>query len=279
MSRTTRHLAGQWVWSEAGNIRHPKSQVPQHRREFRRGDEPAPIVGADRKPAQQVFRRDLGSEEGTGVRLSVERKSCPPGASRSRRVARKATGSDTCSITSRAVITGKRCHWRAGPRLCQGDRRAKGHVHGVDTCRLNRFAGGVQSKDVENETRQRLGANPGAAADVEKVEQLSKNLSPSPCGRGAGGGRAQTGRAPPPPPPPARGGEFSLPSPCPDHCHPPAPPRPLDDPLDPRRVHPVQRPHRPIRVPPTRRQCVEPCNLLRRNTHGWHGCPCCPAPV
>ncbi len=37
---------------------------------------------------------------------------------------------------------------------------------------------------------------------------------------------------------------------------------PLDDPADPRRVHPVQRPHRPVQVPPVSRQSVEPGDLV-----------------
>ncbi len=37
---------------------------------------------------------------------------------------------------------------------------------------------------------------------------------------------------------------------------------PLDDPADPGRVHPVQRPHRPVGVPPARRQRVEPGDLV-----------------
>ena len=37
---------------------------------------------------------------------------------------------------------------------------------------------------------------------------------------------------------------------------------PRGDPADARRVHPVQRPHRPVRVPPARRQRVEARDLL-----------------
>lgn len=37
---------------------------------------------------------------------------------------------------------------------------------------------------------------------------------------------------------------------------------PLGDPADPRRVHPVQRAHRPVGIPPFSRQSVEPSHLV-----------------
>ena len=89
---------------------------------------------------------------------------------------------------------------------------------GVNPRRLDCLAGGIQSKDVETATRQRLGGNPSAAADVEKVEQLRmcrgwSGSLPLPLREGGGGrGRRPNWRRPLPLPPSRKGRGLWLPS-------------------------------------------------------------------
>ena len=182
------------------------------------------------------------------MRLRVERNSLPPGASRAASVARKAAGSGTCSITSSAVMTGNRA---PSASRSSADTGAVGERQvlplRVGARRLDR----LRRRRPGPARRSRARASASAA---------TRRHSPHPAA--AGGGESEDQPLPAPPSPRARGGGGVGPD-------------PLHDPRHPRRVHPVQRPHRAVRVPPPRRQRVEPCNLCGRNRHAQHGCPCC----
>ena len=146
----------------------------------------------------------LAARNDCGVRLRVERNSFPPGASSAASVARKAAGSGTCSITSSAVMIGKRVGsaqqvlGHAGPI---GERQSLAGSMGAR--RLDCPAGGIQAQDVEPQASESLRRQPRTAPDVEQP------WNSLPLREGAGG-RGLCRPSIPLPPTPSRKGRGRL---------------------------------------------------------------------
>ena len=180
----------------------------------------------------------LAARNDCGVRLRVERNSLPPGVSRAARVRQERR--------------------RVGHVLDHLQRRDDREPRPLGQQVLG-DAGAVGERQVRPAAWARAASIASPAASIPSTSKPSAR-SPAPRRQpsGAAADIRGEGRTRPPAPLPRGAGEASWSA--------------SRDPGHPRRVHPVQRPHRPVRVPPSRRQRVEPCNLLRAK-------PSCPVMV